>query len=435
MQDNLNKIQKIGFLAAASIVIANMVGTGVFTSLGFQVVEIKSVFAILMLWLIGGLIALTGALSYGELASALPRSGGEYHFLGRIYHPLVGFLAGWVSILIGFSAPTALAAMAMASYASQIIPLLPESIFAAAVVVVLSLVHSYNIKTGSRFQVIVTVIKILLILFFILAGLLSGHPAPKVLPIASDWQYLLSSGFAISLIYVSYSFSGWNATVYIADEIEKPQKNVPLSLLSGTLLVTILYLFLNYIFLSSSSFSALEGKIEVGFIAARNIFGETGGNMMAGIITLLLISTVSAMIWIGPRVSMVMGQDYRMLKFLGDVNPYRVPVKAIWFQSAITLLMIFTSTFDKVLVYSGFVLNLFTLLTVVGLFVLRIREPDLERPYKVWGYPWVPVFFILLSIWTLVFLAVEKPLESILGFLTVVIGWLFYWLDQRKRSP
>lgn len=435
MQDNLNKIQKIGFLAAASIVIANMVGTGVFTSLGFQVVEIKSVFAILMLWLIGGLIALTGALSYGELASALPRSGGEYHFLGRIYHPLVGFLAGWVSILIGFSAPTALAAMAMASYASQIIPLLPESIFAAAVVVVLSLVHSYNIKTGSRFQVIVTVIKILLILFFILAGLLSGHPAPKVLPVASDWQYLLSSGFAISLIYVSYSFSGWNATVYIADEIEKPQKNVPLSLLSGTLLVTILYLFLNYIFLSSSSFSALEGKIEVGFIAARNIFGETGGNMMAGIITLLLISTVSAMIWIGPRVSMVMGQDYRMLKFLGDVNPYRVPVKAIWFQSAITLLMIFTSTFDKVLVYSGFVLNLFTLLTVVGLFVLRIREPDLERPYKVWGYPWVPVFFILLSIWTLVFLAVEKPLESILGFLTVVIGWLFYWLDQRKRSP
>jgi len=435
LQDNLNKIQKIGFLAAASIVIANMVGTGVFTSLGFQVVEIKSVFAILMLWLIGGLIALTGALSYGELASALPRSGGEYHFLGRIYHPLVGFLAGWVSILIGFSAPTALAAMAMASYASQIIPLLPESIFAAAVVVVLSLVHSYNIKTGSRFQVIVTVIKILLILFFILAGLLSGHPAPKVLPVASDWQYLLSSGFAISLIYVSYSFSGWNATVYIADEIEKPQKNVPLSLLSGTLLVTILYLFLNYIFLSSSSFSALEGKIEVGFIAARNIFGETGGNMMAGIITLLLISTVSAMIWIGPRVSMVMGQDYRMLKFLGDVNPYRVPVKAIWFQSAITLLMIFTSTFDKVLVYSGFVLNLFTLLTVVGLFVLRIREPDLERPYKVWGYPWVPVFFILLSIWTLVFLAVEKPLESILGFLTVVIGWLFYWLDQRKRSP
>ena len=431
----MNKIQKIGFLAAASIVLANMVGTGVFTSLGFQVVEIKSVFAILMLWLIGGLIALTGALSYGELASALPRSGGEYHFLGRIYHPLVGFLAGWVSILIGFSAPTALAAMAMASYASQIIPLLPESIFAAAVVVVLSLVHSYNIKTGSRFQVIVTVIKILLILFFILAGLLSGHPSPKVLPVASDWQYLLSSGFAISLIYVSYSFSGWNATVYIADEIEKPQKNVPLSLLSGTLLVTILYLFLNYIFLSSSSFSALEGKIEVGFIAARNIFGETGGNMMAGIITLLLISTVSAMIWIGPRVSMVMGQDYRMLKFLGDVNPYRVPVKAIWFQSAITLLMIFTSTFDKVLVYSGFVLNLFTLLTVVGLFVLRIREPDLERPYKVWGYPWVPVFFILLSIWTLVFLAVEKPLESILGFLTVVIGWLFYWLDQRKRSP
>ena len=431
-------IQKIGLATAFSIVVANMIGTGVFTSLGFQITEIKSVFALLMLWLIGGLIALSGALSYGELAAALPRSGGEYHFLSKIYHPILGFLAGWVSILVGFAAPTALAAMAMGSYAQSFVPFAYPGVFAIFMVVVISLIHSFQIRIGGQFQRIVTFLKIALIIFFIFSGVFIGEPQSlRILPRISDWQQVFSYSFAVSLIFVSYAFSGWNASVYITDEIKDPEKNIPWSLILGTFTVTILYFLLNFVFLYTSPLSALEGKIEIGFISATNIFGESGGKIMALVITLLLVSTLSAMIWIGPRVTMVMGEDYRILRFLSRKNKYGVPVIAIWIQTGITMVLIISSTFEEVLVYAGFVLNIFTLLSVIGVFILRMRHRDLPRPYKVWGYPITPVFFILLSLWTLTYLMIDRTTESILGLITVLSGILIYLLNKyavRKRS-
>ena len=428
----MNKSQKIGFFTATAIVIANMVGTGVFTSLGFQIVEIKSYFALLMLWLVGGIIALSGALSYGELGAALPRSGGEYHFLSKIYHPLIGFLAGWVSILVGFSAPTALAAMAMASYSLMVIDILNPVVLSCFIVLVISLVHSFNIKTGSLFQVLVTILKIALIIVFILAGfwLIDNGQAMTIIPEQQDWQNIFTPAFAVSLIYVSYAFSGWNAAVYITGEIKKPDINIPKSLITGTLTVTILYLLLNFVFLYSSPLEQMEGKVEVGFVAAENIFGITGGKIMATVISLLLVSSVSAMVWIGPRVTMVMGQDFRSLKFLGKTNKNGIPVIAIWFQALITAVLIITSTFEEVLVYSGFVLNLFTTLSVIGIFVLRYRQPELRRPYRVIGYPVTPLVFIALSIWTLTYLLIEKPMESLAGLFTVFLGIIFYFISK-----
>jgi basic amino acid/polyamine antiporter, APA family len=437
----LNKnsdIQKIGLATAFSIVVANMIGTGVFTSLGFQVAEIKSVFALLMLWLVGGLIALSGALSYGELAAALPRSGGEYHFLSKIYHPILGFLAGWVSILVGFAAPTALAAMAMGSYAQSFVPFAFPGLFAISMVVILSLVHSFQIKIGGQFQRVVTFLKIALIIFFIISGFFTVEPQKlQILPVLADWKQVFSPAFAVSLIFVSYAFSGWNASVYITDEIRQPAKNLPLSLILGTLTVTILYFLLNFIFLYSAPLSELEGKIEIGFISATYIFGESGGKIMSLVITLLLVSTLSAMIWIGPRVTMVMGEDYRILRFLARKNRFGVPVLAIWVQAAITMILIVSSTFEEVLVYAGFVLNIFTLLSVIGVFILRIRRPDLQRPYRIWGYPITPVFFILLSLWTLIYLLIDRTAESILGLLTVLSGVLVFLLDRymRRKLP
>ncbi|MBR9998344.1 MAG: amino acid permease, partial [Cyclobacteriaceae bacterium] len=363
--NNNSDIQKIGLATAFSIVVANMIGTGVFTSLGFQVAEIRSVFALLMLWLIGGLIALSGALSYGELAAALPRSGGEYHFLSKIYHPVLGFLAGWVSILVGFAAPTALAAMAMGSYAQSFVPFAYPGLFAISVVVILSLIHSFQIRFGGKFQRVVTFLKIGLIVFFIASGFFINEPQTlRILPGTSDWKQVFSPSFAVSLIFVSYAFSGWNASVYITDEIRQPARNIPWSLILGTLTVTILYFLLNFVFLYTAPLSALEGKIEIGFISATYIFGESGGKIMSLVITLLLVSTLSAMIWIGPRVTMVMGEDYRILRFLAKKNRYGVPVLAIWVQAAITMILIVSSTFEEVLVYAGFVLNIFTLLSV-----------------------------------------------------------------------
>jgi len=436
--DNKSHIQKIGLATAFSIVVANMIGTGVFTSLGFQVSEIKSIFALLMLWLIGGLIALSGALSYAELAAAMPRSGGEYHFLSRIYHPVLGFLAGWVSILVGFAAPTALAAMAMGSYAQSFVTFTYPGTFAIVVVVILSLIHSYQIRLGGQFQRIVTFLKIALIVFFIISGLFVGEPqSMHILPRLTDWRQVFSSSFAVSLIFVSYAFSGWNASVYITDEIRNPSRNIPWSLILGTFTVTILYFLLNFVFLYTSPIQALAGKIEIGFISATYVFGESGGKIMSLVITLLLVSTLSAMIWIGPRVTMVMGEDYQILRFLSRKNQYNVPVIAIWIQSVITIVLIISSTFEEVLVYAGFVLNIFTLLSVIGVFILRIRKPGLPRPYKVWGYPLTPVFFILLSLWTLTYLLIDRTTESVLGLVTVLSGILIYFLNKfvfREKS-
>jgi len=430
LSQNIN-FHKVGLTTAFSIVVANMVGTGIFTSLGFQIADIKSVFALLMLWIVGGIVAMSGALSYGELASKLPRSGGEYHFLSKIYHPLLGFLAGWVSFLVAFSAPTALAAMAMASYSNAFFGYGNEILFALAIVIILSLIHSFQIRFGGQFQRIVTFLKIALILFFIIAGFfVSDHQSLNLLPQKGDWDQVFSASFAVSLIYVSYAFSGWNASVYITDEIKNPAKNIPRSLILGTSIVIILYFLLNYIFLFTTPMEEMEGKIEIGFLSATYIFGDYGGRLMALLITLLLISTVSAMIWIGPRVTMVMGEDYPILRYLSKKNKFNVPVMAIWVQTTITVVLIVSSTFDKVLVYAGFIMNLFTLLSVIGLFILRLKHPEIKSKYRVTGYPVTPLIFIILSLWTLAYLLLERPLESILGLLTVGAGLIIFYLNK-----
>jgi len=245
-----NKSTKISVYAAIAIVIANMVGTGVFTSLGFQVLGINSIFALVMLWVVGGVIALTGALCYGELGAALPRSGGEYHLLSRIYHPSIGFLSGWLSATVGFAAPTALAAMALAQYTTNIFTGINTQILAALVVIILSVVHSFTIRTSSWFQVIVTLIKVVLIIFFIILGLTTdNHQTISLLPTNAGWSEMFSGVFAVSLVYVSFAYSGWNGSVYISSEISNPQRNIPLSLLAGTLIVMLLYVLLNSVFL------------------------------------------------------------------------------------------------------------------------------------------------------------------------------------------
>ncbi len=381
---------------------------------------------------------MSGALSYSEIASRIPRSGGEYHFLSRIYHPFLGFLAGWTSVFIGFAAPTALAAMALAGYLHAVFKFIPIAVAACAAIISLSLIHSFQIKLGGQFQRWVTLIKIFLLLLFISAGLIFGHPAGiSVIPVKTDFQQLLSPAFAISLIFVSYSFSGWNASVYIINEIKDPKKNIPLSLVAGTSLVTILYILLNFIFLYTTPVEELNGQMEIGFISATHIFGVEGGKILAITIVLLLISSVSALIWIGSRVSMVMGEDYRLLKFLGKTNRYGVPVSAIWIQAVISIIMILTSTFESVLVYTGFTLNIFTLLSVIGVFVLRFRSTNEDNAFRSPGYPVVPFLFILASLWTMVYLIRDRTVESLLGILSILSGGIFYFLEKtltRRRD-
>ncbi len=429
--------KKVGLITAVAVVIANIIGTGVFTSIGFQAAVIQSGFPLIMLWVVGGVLALFGALSYGELASAMPHSGGEYYYLSRIYHPAVGFLAGWVSLIVGFSAPIALAAIAFGSYLNGVFPELPIVHTAAAIVVLITLVHSFNLKTGSAFQVIFTTVKVLLILVFIIAGFLIAVPQDiSIMPKTGDLGHITGNFFAISLIFVTYSYSGWNAATYIASEIEAPARNVPRALFIGTVVVMALYALINYIFLYTTPISefvsvnadgSLTGKVEVGLISARNIFGSTGGNVMGLVIATLLISTISAMVFVGPRVIQAMAKDIRVMSFFSKNNKNDVPTRCILFQSAITLIFIYSSSFEVVLNYAGFTLNLFTLLTVTGLFVYRHRNKNSEHSYKTWGYPVVPLLFIALNLWILTYLLFNKTVESVSGLATVLAGLIFYY--------
>src|SRR5213080_872618 len=262
----------IGFVTASSIVIANIIGTGIFTSLGFQLVDIQSGFPLLMLWIIGGLTALCGALCYSELSAALPRSGGEYHFLSQIYHPALGFMAGFVSATVGFAAPIALAAMAFGKYLNGILGGSPV-LLSFAVVWVVALFHLKNLRVGSAFQNSFTVVKLLLVGAFIIAGFFVQPKQPiNFLPEPGDAVTIFGAPFAVALVYVMYSYSGWNAAAYVTGEIKRPEKNVPRSLFVGTGVVIIIYVLVNAVFLATTPIGELKGQLEVALIAGKYIF-------------------------------------------------------------------------------------------------------------------------------------------------------------------
>ncbi|MEM6402708.1 MAG: amino acid permease [Cyanobacteria bacterium P01_D01_bin.116] len=424
----------ISLFTATCIVIANMIGTGVFTSLGFQVVDIKSGFTLLFLWMVGGVFALCGALSYGELGAAMPYSGGEYYYLSRIYHPVIGFLSGWVSVTVGFAAPIAAAAMALGAYFKSVFPLISSIAIALGIVIGVSLIHSRSKKFGSYFQQIFTILKVLLIIVLIVCGLFLAEPQQLgFLPSIGDVNLIFSSPFAISLVYVTYSYSGWNAAVYLASEVEEPEKNLPRSLIGGTLIVMGLYLLLNFIFLHTTPINKLVGELEIGYIAANQIFGNMGAKIMGILISLGLISSISSMVLAGPRVTQAIGEDIPLFKLLARKNSNGIPYFAILLQLFIVTVLILTSSFEAVLTYLGFTLTLSSFVTVLGVFVYRFRFPETPRPYKTWGYPLTPLVFLGISSWMLIFLMIDKPVESLTGMGTLLIGLIVYFVASKNK--
>ena len=415
-----------------------MIGTGVFTSLGFQVIDIHSGFALLLLWAIGGVFALCGALAYGELAAAMPRSGGEFHFLSRIFHPSIGFLAGWVSLTVGFAAPIALAAMAFGRYFIRVVPGLSPVAISCAVVALVTLAHLRDLRFGSVFQNVFTLFKVVLILAFIGAAwmltgssAIAGPSSIEFAPQAGDLEVVLGSNFAISLLYVMFAYSGWNAATYITGEVANPAVNVPRSLALGTGLVLVLYVGLNWAFLVSAPIADLGGQVEVGHIAATKIFGSTGGQLMSAMLCIALVSTISAMTWAGPRVTQVMGEDFAFFRAFAETHEGGSPRRAILLQTGIVFVLLLTATFEVVLVYAQFTLVLSSFLTVLGVFWLRHKAPEMPRPYKTWGYPLTPLLFVIISLSTMGHTLWSRPKESLAGLATVAVGLLIYWLSPR----
>lgn len=427
--------RSIGFYTACAIVIANIIGTGVFTSLGFQLPDIHSGFALLMLWIVGGIAAICGALSYGELSAALPRSGGEYHFLSRIYHPALGFMAGIVSATVGFAAPIALAAMAFGKYFQGVFAFGSPVMLSFAIVWLVALFHLGDLKVGSVFQNLWTLVKLVLIGVLVGAGFLVDPKQPiSFLPNSSDAMSIFGGPFAVALVYVMYSYSGWNAASYITGEIKRPEKNVPRSLFVGTLVVIVTYTALNAVFLMTTPAREMSGQIEVGLIAGKHIFGENGGRIVGAIICIGLISAISSMTWIGPRVTMSMGEDNPLIRFLARKNRNGIPFNALLLQLVLVNLLLLTRSFESVVKYIGFALLLCSLLTVIGVMVLRTTHPELRRPYKVWAYPLPPLVFSAITIWMMTYLLRSNPTESLAGLATMTVGLILYVFTRQRRS-
>lgn len=406
-----------------------MIGTGVFTSLGYQLVNIQSVFPLMMLWIVGGIVALCGTLVYSELGAALPRSGGEYHLLSRIIHPSIGFGAGIVSATVGFTAPAVLAAMALGSYLSAVIPGLDQTLIAAIVILGFHGLHMMSVTWGTKFQDGSTAIKIGLILIFIAFGLFMDAPQSiSIWPKLGDGAVMLSSGFAVSLVWVSYAYTGWNSAVYVAGEIHDPKQNISRSMLMGTAFVMVLYILLNYVFLYSAPTDAIVGQVEVGYISGIRIFGKMGAKIIGIGISILLLSTVSSYVYIGPRIMQIMGEDHAFIGFLKEKNSDEIPLNAFWVQLGISFLFILKSSFEQVLMYAGISLIITTTLTVISLFILRINEPDLDRPYKVWAYPLTPMIYLIINCWILFYSFRESTFESMVGIGIITTSIALYYL-------
>jgi APA family basic amino acid/polyamine antiporter len=408
-------------VTATALCIADMVGTGVFTSLGFQVIDIKSGFSLLLLWIVGGVVAICGAFCYAELATMMPRSSGEYNYLRRIYHPAFGFVAGWLSATVGFAAPTALAAMAFGSYFKAIAPNAPPLLLGLG-----------GVRFGGAFHNVWTVLKLVLIAVFIVAGFAIGDAQSiSFAPSHADLAAVAGAPFAISLVFVMYSYSGWNAATYIAGELRDPARNLPRALLAGTAIVIVLYVALNAVFLATTPIAELAGQIDVAVVAGKHIFGEFGGRLVGALISLGLVSSISAMTWIGPRVTMTMGEDMPALRLFARRSKSGAPATAIVFQLLVANLLLLTQSFEAVLDFIQFSLTFCAFFTVLGVIKLRITHPNMARPYRAWGYPYTPIIFLTVTLFMMYYLLVSRPLQSLAGIAIMLVGLLIYYASQQ----
>jgi len=437
-QHNLKR--ELGLISATILVVANMIGTGIFTTPGFIMESLCDPKAMLICWLLGGTIALCGALCYGELGAMFPRAGGEYVFLRESLGKLMGFLSGWISLIVGFSAPIAAASIAFATYFSRALPIpfLNRThtliVLAVGIIVIFSLIHSYSLLFGSRVQNVLTIFKISLILAFAAAGLWSGNGTMNHFESNLDLNLIFSGRFATSLIFISFAYSGWNAAAYLGGEIKNPARNIPLSLFWGTIFVIFLYLLLNAVFIYALSVEEMSGVIEVGAKSAQSLFGAYVGKVFSAAITVCLLSVISAMTMAGPRVYYAMAKDGVFFPWLGKLTKtHKTPGPSIFLQAAIAIFMVITSSFDKLLLYIGFTLAVFSILTVAGMMLLRMKNPHSGSPYKTFGYPVTPVLFILSNLWIIIFSIAGNPIVFLYGAATIAGGILAYFYFSYKR--
>jgi APA family basic amino acid/polyamine antiporter len=451
MDNNIAKnglTRTLGLFPLTNIVVANMIGAGIFTTSGLLMQDLHNPLIMIILWVVGGTLAICGALSYGELGAAIPRAGGEYAFLSRLYHPVLGFLSGWVSFFVGFSAPIAASAIGFVAYMTRAFPgILQLGIFDASVetvilkkfyaffvIVLFTAIHVRGLKFGANVQNVLTILKVSLIAGLIFAGFVFGQGSWHHFSQGVDFQLGFGGWkvIGLSLMWIMFAYSGWNASAYIGSEVKNPSKNLPRSLIVGTGIVILLYFCLNLIYVYASSPGEMEGVISIGGLAAGNLFGQSFEKILSMMISFALFSSLSAYIILGPRVYYSMARDKIFFRFTSDVHKkYGVPAKSIILQGAIAGVMVLFGTFDQLLTYMGFSLGIFPLLAVLGVF--KVRRLKLS-PYKMPGFPFAPALYILSGVVILILAFFQRPTESSIAILTVLVGIPVYWIFKKKNK-
>ena len=424
-----------------------MIGTGILTTSGFLAGQLGSAHLILLIWAVGGICALAGAFCYSELGVNFPSSGGEYVYLTQAFGPTWGFMTGWVSFFAGFSAPIAAAALAFSDYLGHFFPALRlanaphvfgsgawefrfgwPQITACGLVALFSLLNCIGVRRTARVQNVLTSIKVLVLIAFILAGLIYGdgqwsnlaHPAIR------NTTTPIFSQFIVSLFFIYVAYSGWNAATYVAEELEHPARTLPRSLAWGAGSVAVLYVALNVLFIYAVPLEEMKGVIAIGALAATHLFGSAVGGIFSGAMALSLLATVNAMVTIGPRVYYAMAKNGAFFAAAAKVHPrWHTPVVAIVSQALCTMLMTM-SPFLNLLFYIGFLLNFFAVMSVIALLVFRRRTSWQKLPVVSFAYPLIPAFFILIGVWMTIFGMTFRPTISAIAVLTVATGALVY---------
>jgi APA family basic amino acid/polyamine antiporter len=390
---------------------------------------------------IGGTIALSGALSYGELGAKFPRAGGDYAFLTELFSPLAGFLSGWVSFLVGFSAPVAASSLAFSEYLIRTLPdgSLPDQIeltkkaLAVGIILVFTVIHYFGLHSGTKVQNILTVLKVGLIAILVFFGFAFGEGSFEHFRIAEESasQGINLKTTGLALMWIMFAYSGWNASTYVGSEVLNPVRNIPRSLISGTLLVTLIYLLLNTLYIYAVPAEEMEGVISIGGLTANKLFNRSLDQFFSLFIALILLSALSVLTMIGPRVYYAMAESGHFFGLAKKINRSKVPGISILMQSGLAVLYVLTGTFEQIITFLSFSLGIFPILAVIGVFKLRLTK---KTALKIPGYPYLPGFFILASFLILILAFLERPIESSIALGVILVGIPAFYTIRKKRT-
>lgn len=428
-------VRALGLWDASLLVIGCIIGVGIFRTSSSIASLLPSAPAILALWLIGGLLSLSGALCYAELAAMFPKSGGDYVYITAIYGRFLGFLFGWTKLFVERTGTIAVLGYVFAEYLSGVLGYGAGVVrwVATAAVLALTFINTLGIRHGTAVQNLMSLLKILALAAIVLVGLLLRAGEGSLLataPAASSTPLWQSAG--VALVFVLWTYGGWTEAAYVAEETRDPERNVPLAIVNGLLATTLLYLVVNAVYLWYVPIEEMPQTRLVASVMMSRALGPIGATVIGAMIACSAFGALNGYVLTGARILYALGQDHALFGALGRLDPRsRVPALALWINAAVAIALIFTKTFEQIMTYSTVVISVFFTMAVLGVIALRRREPDRARPYRAWGYPWTPLAYSLVMIGFMADVCWKQPSESLFGFAFLALGVPLYALSQR----